>query len=60
MLAIGMIYVAFLVFSYTLCFPDLSKAFNMKECWIFLKVLVSKEIAMKYLVVLVCLYGGLH
>ena len=37
MLAIGLLDVAFLVFSYALCIPDLSKAFNMKGSWIFSK-----------------------
>ena len=41
MLAIGLLDVAFLVFSYALCIPDLSKAFNMKGSWIFLKFFFS-------------------
>ena len=30
MLAINLLYIAFIVFSYELCIPDLGKAFNLK------------------------------
>jgi hypothetical protein len=37
MLAIGLVYAAFIVFRYVPCNPDLSKTFNMKWCWIMSK-----------------------
>jgi hypothetical protein len=37
MLAIDLLYIAFIVFRYMLCNPDLYKTFNMKECWILSK-----------------------
>ena len=36
-LAIGLLYIAFVMFGYVSCIPDLSKTFIMRECWILLK-----------------------
>ena len=37
MLAIGLLYIAFIMFSYLPCIPKLSNTFNMKVCWVLLK-----------------------
>jgi hypothetical protein len=34
MLAIGLLYIAFIVFRFAPCIPDLCKTFKMKGCWI--------------------------
>ena len=36
MFAVGLLYIAFIMFSYVSCIPDLSKTFIMKGCWILL------------------------
>jgi hypothetical protein len=47
MLAIGLLYISFTVFSYAFCIPDLSTTFIMKECWILSKAFpASNEIIM--------------
>jgi hypothetical protein len=38
MLNIGLLYIAFIMFSFMSCIPALSKVFNMKGCWILSKV----------------------
>jgi hypothetical protein len=38
MLAIGLMFTAFILFRYVPCIPDLSKAFNVKRCCILSKV----------------------
>jgi hypothetical protein len=37
MLAIGLLYIDFIMFGYVPCILDLSNTFNMKECWILSK-----------------------
>ena len=36
MVAISLLYIAFIMFRYVPCIPDLSKTFIMKMCWILL------------------------
>jgi hypothetical protein len=49
MLAIGMLYTAFIMFSYVPFIPDLSKTCNIKWCWIMLKAFSACDKIIMYL-----------
>lgn len=53
MLAISMLYIAFIVLRYSPCIPDLSKTFNMKGCGILLKACSATK---EMIVCFVCLF----
>ena len=41
MLAMDLLFIAFIMFSYVSCIPDLSKTFLMKGCWILSKAFAA-------------------
>jgi hypothetical protein len=49
MLTIGLLYIAFILFRYVSCIPDLFNMLNMKRCWILSKAFTSSnEIIMSF------------
>jgi hypothetical protein len=59
MLAVGLLYIAFIVFIYATCISALSKTVIMKRCWILPNnFLASSEMTMFFFIP-VCLYGEL-
>ena len=49
MLAVDLLYIAFVMFRYVPCIPDLSKTFTMKGCWILSKAFsASNEMIMLF------------
>ena len=64
MLAVGLLYVVFIVLRYVTWISDLSKPFIMKEYWILSKTFSASNEMIMFFVCLfflsVCLYGGLY
>lgn len=60
MLAISLLYTAFIMFRYVPYIHILSKMFIMKDCYICKGLSASNEIITKSFLLLVSLYGGLH
>ena len=60
MLAIGLLYIAFIMFRFVPCIPAFSKTFIMKACCILLKAFSASNEMIMWVFFPVCLYDGLH
>lgn len=60
LLAVGLLYITFIMFRYVPYIPDLSKTFIMMGCCILSNVFSASTEMIMWGFFFVCLYGGLH